>query len=142
MANIKRIAIIIFFIICGCAKKSSLERIVEGDFSLVAKGTYRGTTKFLRDGGVYIELVSRFRGEIEKKEEILSLIARKYFFVPQKMEFNFKFAALDEEKRCLILRYFARVVNHPIYAGYQIQFVYDIETKRLIKIYTSEVPLE
>lgn len=140
--NVKNLFLIFLFLIISCKKRNEFQKIHDGDFSIVDKGTYRGTTIFLRDGGEYKDVVDTFRTEIEAHEDVLPSITRKFFFVLETLIYKFKFVTLDKEKNCFILRYFARTMNHPVYAGYQIQFVFDVDTKNLIQIYTSKVPLE
>jgi hypothetical protein len=126
----------------GCSRKTLLQRIDEGDLSSVYQGRYKGTTRFLRDGAEYKETVDMIRAEIEAHEDLLLVMTGKYFPVDELMAYKFKFAMVDETQGELILRYFARLPDHPVFAGCQLQFVYDLDTKRLTKTFTSEVPLE
>ncbi len=142
-ASIRKIFILIFlFVMIVCSKVDVFKKIRDGNFDIVAKGTYRGHAIFLRQAGEYEHLVNDLRSEIEKNRDVLPMITRKFFFVPQELFYRFKLIMLDNKKNYLLLRYFARVTDHPIYAGYQIQFVFDLESKNLIAIYTAEVPLE
>jgi hypothetical protein len=136
----------IFFVVCiaatGCSRKSLLQRVDEGDLSSIYQGRYKGTTRFLRDGAEYKETVDALRREIDAHEDLLMVMTGKYFPVDELMAYTFKFALIDEAQRELILRYFARLPDHPVFAGCQLQFVYDMDTRQIIKIFTSEVPLE
>ena len=125
-----------------CSRKTILQKIDEGDLSGVYQGRYQGTTRFLRDGAEYKKTVDMIRREIEAHEDLLMVMTQKYFPVDDLMPYTFKFAMVDETQRELILRYFARLPDHPIFAGCQLQFVYDLDTRQLTKIFTSEVPLE
>ncbi len=129
-------------LVMRCRQKDMFQKIRDGDFSIVAQDTYRGHAIFLRDAGEFENAVAELRAEIEKNMDVLPVVTRKFFSVPQELHYKFKLIMFDKEKDYLILRYFARVTEHPLYAGYQIQFVIDIKTRRIIKIYTAEVPLE
>jgi hypothetical protein len=126
----------------SCKRNSELSRIRAGDFSIVCKDTYHGRLKFLGSGREYDKLVEGLRAEIEKDAMvILDIISDRFYTIPHK-EYKFKFAAFDETSDCLVLRYFARIVEHPVYAGYQIQFVFSRTPRKLLKVFSSEVPLE
>jgi len=124
-----------------CKRQDELSKIHAGDFSIVFEGKYHGRLKFLADGREYRELVNELRMYVEKDTSVLHLISDRFFAIPHR-GYQFKFAALDETSDCLVLRYFARIEEHPLYAGYQIQFVFARQSRILRKIYTSEVPLE
>ncbi len=126
----------------GCSRKTLLQRIDEGDLSSVYQGRYQGTTRFLRDGAEYKETVDKIRREIEAHEDLLKIMTEKYFPVDELMAYKFKFAMVDETQGELVLRYFARLTDHPVFAGCQLQFVYDLNARQLSEILTSEVPLE
>lgn len=133
--------VFVIFPFLSCGKHDALSSIRRGDFSIVHKDTYRGQLRFLGEGRERKELVDALRGEIEGNSEVLDLISEKFYTIAYH-PYRFKFAALDEEKNLLVLRYFARIVEHPVYAGYQIQFLFDLESRHLVRVYTSEVPLE
>jgi hypothetical protein len=126
----------------NCHEIDEFRKIRNGNFDIVSKGTYHGKAIFLREGKEYENIVLEWRAQIEKKKDVLPMITRKFFFAPEKLNYKFKFVTFDKEKNFMILRYFARQVSHPIYAGFQIQFVYDLDSKKLLRIYTAEVPLE
>ena len=125
----------------SCKRQEPLNRIRSGDFSIVYKDTYRGRVRFLGQGNEHKGLVDRLRSEIERNSDVLDLISERFYTIPY-LPYRFKFAALDEEKNHMVLRYFARIIEHPVFAGYQIQFLFDLESQRLLRVYTSEVPLE
>ena len=137
-----KIFVTVLLVILVCAKRNEFQKIRDGDFDIITKGTYHGTTIFLRQGGEHNKLITDLRTEIERNMDILPVITEKFFFVSGRLIYKFKFAALDAGKSYLILRYFARIMNHPIYAGYQIQFVFSLNKKQLMQICTAEVPLE
>jgi len=125
----------------SCTKPDALTRIRNGDFSLVHKESYRGRLIFLADGKEYLTTVEHLRGIVENNMDIFDLLSERFYPIPH-LGYRFKYAALDSENNSLVLRYFARIPEHPLYAGYQIQLVFDSGSRRLEKIYTSEVPLE
>ncbi len=122
-----------------CKQDDEFQKIREGNFDIVLKGRYEGRPIYAEP--TEEETINSLRAHIEKNLDVLQIISDKYFG-RSILFYNFKFAALDQEKNRLVLRYFARITDDPIYAGYQIQFVYDINSKRLIQIFTCEVPLE
>jgi len=131
------------FLMVVCRENNEFNKLKEGDFAIVVRGTYRGRPIYLGpDNKKYEDLINQLCSKIDKHHDVLPMITRKFFFVPEKLVYKFKFATLDKEKKRLILRYFARVVSHPVWAGYQIQFVFDTTTKKLVQIFTAEVPLE
>jgi len=140
--SIKIGVLLLLFLLIACREKDVFRNMREGDFSMVAQGTYHGHAVFLRDAGGYEDVVKELRAKIERNSDVLPLITKKFFSVSQELRYRFKLVLLDKEKNYLIVRYFARIPEHPLYAGYQIQFVCDMDARRLVKIYTAEVPLE
>ena len=137
------------FVLCAaclalsnCSRKTILQRIDDGDLSGVYQGRYQGTTRFLRDGSEYTETVDAIRAEIAAHEDLLMVMTEKYFPVDELKPYTFKFAMVDDAQAELILRYFARLPDHQVFAGCQLQFVYDLATRQIVKIFTAEVPLE
>lgn len=124
-----------------CAKDDVLSIVRKGDMSKVYRESYRRGLVFLGDGKEYAASVERLRRVIDKNMDVLDLLTERLYTEPH-LGYRFKYAALDDEKGVLVLRYFARIPEHPIYAGYQVQFVFDAESCDLLSIYTSEVPLE
>ena len=129
-------------IFIACPRKNIFEKIINDDWSIVATGRYQGKTIFLPDGGDYKTLVDQIRAEISQHKEVLPMVTTHFFPVYNNLTFKFMYGAFDEEKNYLILRYFARIYEHPVYAGFQIQFVYDVNKKNIVTIYTAEVPFE
>jgi len=132
---------LVVLLIISCRQNDVLTRVRAGDFSLVYKGTYRGDLRFLGEGREHESTVQDLRADIERDMSILDLISGEFYELPHKA-YQFKYAAIDEDRDIILLRYFARIPEHPLYAGYQIQFVFSRMPLRPLKIYTSEVPLE
>jgi hypothetical protein len=136
------VVIIICIAAVVCSPRSTLQKIEGGDLSSVVQGRYVGTTRFLRDGAEYKETVDAIRADIEAYEDLLMVMTGKYFPTDELMSYTFKFALVDDTQQELILRYFARLPDHLVFAGCQIQFVYDLKTRHITTIFVSEVPLE
>jgi hypothetical protein len=133
----------IFFILTSisCKKKDNLCLLRDGDFSIVMKGSYRGNLHFLGDGREHREAVEYLRELVETDFAVLDMISNRFYTIPH-LGYKFKYAALDMDSSMMMLRYFARIREHPVYAGYQIQFLFDAESRKLKAVYTEEVPLE
>lgn len=125
-----------------CRSVDVFERIRNDTYDHIFCGTYHGSALFTRDGGAFASLIVDFRHRVETNADVLSHIVHRSFSTSEQLVFKYKFTAHDAEKRYLILRYFARIPEHHLFAGYQIQFVFEIPTKKLIEVYTAEVPLE
>ncbi len=134
-------SIFLFVTAISCKKRDEFALLHEGDFSIVTQGSYRGHLQFLGDGREHRKTVEYLKGLVDKNSEILDLISDEFYTIPH-MGYKFKYAALDAESGTMMLRYFARIREHPVYAGYQIQFLFDAESRHLKGIYTEEVPLE
>ncbi|MBE0432743.1 hypothetical protein IBX73_04665 [candidate division WOR-3 bacterium] len=130
-------------LICSssCSRACGLRAIRSGDFSIVQRGSYRGWLTMVTEGMEQVEAAERLRAMVDKNIEVLNMISDR-FHVIEHVGYRFKYAALDVESNELVLRYFTRIVEHPLYAGYQIQLVFDGGSRRLKGVYTAEVPLE
>ncbi|MEO0106500.1 MAG: hypothetical protein ABIL70_00410 [candidate division WOR-3 bacterium] len=126
----------------SCHQRDIWSKIREGNYEIIRKGSYRGKLKYLAQPGEHEATILRFRADIEKNIALFPEITKKFFVITDELKYQYKFTWLDEEKNYLILRYFARIYNHPVYAGYQIQFVIDKKEKQIIQIFITEVPLE
>lgn len=135
------LVVLVIFPLLSCRKHDALSNIRHGDFSIVCKDTYRGQLRFVGEGKEHKGFVDALRREIERNSDVLDLISERFYTIPY-YAYRFKFAAVDERKNLMVLRYFARIIEHPVYAGYQIQFLFDLESQKLVRVYTSEVPLE
>lgn len=133
--------LLVVLLLTSCRQNDVLSRVRAGDFSLVYKGTYRGNLRFLGQGREHETTVQQLRADIEGDKSVMDLISGEFYELPHD-EYHFKYAAIDEERDIMLLRYFARIPEHALYAGYQIQFVFARTPLRLQSIYTSEVPLE
>lgn len=134
---------LVFFLtyMLSCGGGSGVSAVRAGDYCIAGRGTYRGQLEF-QGGGEHLESVEKLRAEIEQDDMIiLDMISDRFHTIPH-APYKFKFAAIDETSDRLVLRYFARIFEHPIYAGYQIQFVFVHSSGKLLRILTAEVPLE
>ncbi len=113
-----------------------------GDYTLVEEGTYRGNPRYLQHPGEYEAVVRQCRAQIEKNAGLMPRITEKFFPVDQDLLYQYKFTSIDSVSQCLILRYFARIADDHLYAGYQIQFVYALKQRDFVRVFTSRVPLE
>jgi hypothetical protein len=125
-----------------CTKRGIFQDIRRGNFDSVTKGRYAGHASYVPQPQEFERLIAQFRDEIETHIDVLSLISNHFFSTDETLSYRYKFVAHDEEKNYLIVRYFARTMNHPLYAGYQIQFVFEVHSKKLVHIYADEVALE
>jgi len=125
-----------------CQTYDPLKNLKQGDFDIVNMGKYRGTAILLRDGAQYKESIDVLRSEIERNRDLLPKITRIHYNVPEILVYKFKFAAFDSVMDEFILRYFARLYDHSTLAGYQIQFVFNADSRELVSIFTFEVGLE
>ncbi len=125
-----------------CHHSDIWHKMRQGNFEFVEKGDYRGTLIYMSHPGRYEKLVERYRHEIEKNIDLLPRITKQFFDVKEDLIFQYKFTWLDDNNKFLVLRYFAHIYKDPVYAGYQILFVYDTKLHKLIKIFISDVPLE
>jgi hypothetical protein len=125
-----------------CANIDVFERIRNDTYDQIFRGTYQGSALYVRDGGAFASLISDFRHRIETNDDVLPHIVHTVFSTSEQLDFRYKFTAHDADTEYLVLRYFARIPEHDLFAGYQIQFVFEIPTEKLIRIYTAEVPLE
>jgi hypothetical protein len=126
----------------GCGKKDLFRDIRSGDYSLVEKGSYRGTTEYIGSGDSLARTIARYRGGIEKDPDLLPKITRYCYRVPDILVFRYKMALLDRSAHALVLRYFAPIYDDHLIAGYQVFLVFDLDRDELIRACVSEVPLE
>jgi hypothetical protein len=126
----------------GCRRTDGFASIRSGDLTMVMKGTYPGTPNLPDPAGRYETLANTLRSEIEKNQDLFPKITERYFPLTNLLDYRFKYISIDESNECLVFRYFARLIGHPLYAGYQIQFVFDLKKGNLKQLYIAEVPLE
>jgi len=132
----------ILCVMITCRSVDVFEHIRNDTYDHILRGTYHGSARFIRDGGAFAPLIADFRHRVETNADVLPHIVHRVFSTSVQFAFRYKFTAHDAEKDYLILRYFARIPEHHDFAGYQIQFVFEIPTKKLVGVYTAEVPLE
>ncbi|MEO0137564.1 MAG: hypothetical protein ABIL39_07945 [candidate division WOR-3 bacterium] len=125
-----------------CSHPDIWQKIRQGNFESVERGDYRGTLIYMPHPGKYERLVERYRREIERNIDLLPWITKHFFDIKEDLIYQYKFTWLDEGHKFLVLRYFAHIYKDPIYAGYQMLFVYDTRSHKLIKICVTNVPLE
>jgi hypothetical protein len=126
----------------NCHPASFWKDLRTGDYTLVEEGTYRGFPRYMQHPGAYEAVVRRCRAQIEKNDDLMPLITGRFFTVTGELSYQYKFASIDSVSQCLIIRYFARIADNPLYAGYQIQFVYALRRRDFVRVFTSRVPLE
>ena len=129
-------------VLVTCRSVDVFEKIRNDTYDDIHQGTYHGSAVYIRDTGDFESFITDTRSRIEDNSDVLPLVTKKFFSTPESLAFRYKFTAHDVQKGLLILRYFARRPEHPLYAGYQIQFVFEAGTKKLVDVYTAEVPLE
>jgi hypothetical protein len=117
-------------------------RITANDYALAQEGTYAGHLR-IKNGDPRLEaLVRPWREEVDEHPELLRGVAEKYFSLPEPLEFHYMYIGEDSVAHRVLLRYFAYDPHPVIMAGWQVQLVFDAGTKRLLEVYTTEVPLE
>lgn len=120
-----------------------VERLHNGDYSIVKIGRYPYTTKTIRHPTDRDKLISDLREKIEENIELLPVVTKQLFPGEEsELIFKYKFTSLDESRNKLILRYFAPISSPKIIAGYQCQFVVDLKNGELEEIRMSKIPLE
>jgi len=135
-------SVMLLILLVNCRETDILRTIKNGDYSLVSKGSYKGTADYIGHGENYIPVVDRYRRLIENNINLLPKITRHHFSAPETLNFDFKMVLLDRSNNLLVLRYFAPIFHDHLIAGYQLYFVFDPGRDRLTRIYSSEVPLE
>ncbi len=126
----------------GCREDDILGDFKRGDYHIVVAGSYDGTADYIGSGSACEKTVADYRRLIEAHIAVLSDITRHDFPGPAPLRFEFKMALWDRIRNYLVLRYYAPLAHDTIYAGYQLFFVCEVERKGLVRIYSSEVPLE
>jgi hypothetical protein len=132
-------------LLAGCLPRTPqwIQRLQSGDYSIVEIGHYPNTTHMITSPSIYDNEITKFKKVIDKHSKIMQNTA-KHFFENEIRELNFKyrFASLDRKANVLIIRYFAQLPYPYILAGYEEQFIVDLETHKVTKIFVREVPLE
>jgi len=107
----------------------------------VVEGHHPGGWQPLYSPSGYDSLVTHLRSTIESDTDSLVRIASRFYSLEPGLEFSFSYAATIDN-HYLLLRYFGSIPNPQIFAGYSLQFIFDIDRQRLIKIFVERVPLE
>ena len=140
--RITRFIFIFIFAIMTCRSINELQKIRDGNFALVTKGKYQGRLNYLNPSNEYEKVIETLVETIHKNGDVFPLITHHCFTVAESLSYKFMHCSVDQEKNVLVLRYLARTTDNPLYAGYQIQFVFDIDSKTLVQTFMAQVPLE
>jgi hypothetical protein len=132
----------ILFAFGDCHERDLLQNLREGDYHLVVMGRYDGSAEFIASDKRSAKTVNTYRRFIEKDPRLLASITRRHFVVTEILNFQYMMVLLDKNQNRLVLRYYAPMPHDRLYAGYQLFFEFDLARKHLVKIYSSEVPLE
>jgi len=131
--------------LAGCFHSAPqwIQKLRSGNYSIVEIGRYPYTTHMVSSPSIYDKQINKLKKVIDKNSKIMENIA-KHFFENERRELNFKyrFTSLNRRANVLIIRYFAQLPHPHIIAGYEVQFIVDIETHKVTKIFVREVPLE
>jgi len=139
------LALLVVILLAGCFHRTPqwIQKLKSDDYSIVEIGRYPHTTHMISSPSIYDNEINKFKKIIDKYPKIMENMA-KHFFENERRELNFKyrFTSLDIRTNVLIIRYFAQLPHPHIIAGYEAQFIVDIETHKVTKIFVREVPLE
>ncbi len=131
---------------CLASEVDWLGKLETGDYSSVKVGRYPHRTEILKPTNEHQATVSRLREVIELDPELMNRMAEHFYPGGEgglaNLSFRFQFPGIDEENERLILRYFGPIPDPFIYAGYQVQFVFELPPRCLEKIYIEQLPLE
>ena len=128
--------------LAACATSGIIAKVAQDNYALVQEGHYSGSVRVKNDDSTLQKLVQPWRHEIEANPEFMRGIAEKYFSMPIESRFGYMYTGEDSAARRVLLRYFAYDPHPIVYAGWQIQFVFDRPAKKLVSVYAVEVPLE
>jgi len=134
MKTLLRAFMLIFFLVLSChedIKKS----ITADDFRIVMPGKYPGFTVPYHE----TELTKGLRKALD--QDILNLIAQRVYPESGDLEYRYMSTRFDEKSQNLIIRYFGKIKEDSVLAGYQIQFVFK-NKKDLFLVCVAPVPLE
>ena len=135
-------ALIPLVLVLACGSHSLVRSVSADDFALVSEGRYQGTVRVMNGDPQLKQLAQSWRGQIEADPVFLRDIAGRFFSLPDTTEFRFMYVGEDSVARRVILRYFGFAPKPFIIAGWQVQFVFEEQSRRLRAVYTLEVPLE
>jgi hypothetical protein len=121
----------------GCVREPQwVSSIKNDDYEIVKVGHYPHATLQIRYGP---DEFGDLRGKIEESSGLFAEVVHHFYpDEANEMDFRYKYAAIHNEQT--VLRYFARVPESDMYAGYSLQFVIVNETVE--EIYLFKTPLE
>jgi hypothetical protein len=133
-----------FFTVIGCTGEVKwVEKIEEGDFSIIKRGRYHQAGSKINSPSEYDKIIQETREVIEEYEGFMGIIKDKFFpDIQGKLKFQYDFSSLGGNKEKVILRYIGKIPKPQIYYGVSIQFGVDLRSKEVVIIYTTLIPLE
>jgi len=126
----------------ACTPQNLVRTVSAADYALVQEGRYQGSVRVMNNDPRLKQLAEGWRRQIEADPAFLCGIADRFFSLPDTTGFRFMYVGRDSAARRIILRYFAFAPKPFIIAGWQVQFVFDGQSRRLKAVYALEVPLE
>lgn len=126
----------------ACGSHNLVRSVSADDFALVREGRYQGSVRVMNGDPQLKQLAQSWRGQIEADPVFLRDVADRFLSLPDTTEFRFMYVGEDSVARRVILRYFGFAPKPFIIAGWQVQFVFDLNGRGLKAVYTEEVPLE
>lgn len=130
----------LLLMLAGCAMNLAT-RLAADDFAVVRLGRYPGDVHIMNGNPRLERLVAPWRAELESNPDLLHRAAGKYFSMPREPEFHYMSVGEDSTTGRVLLRYFAYAPKPVVYAGWQLQFVFD-SRGRLLDVFAAELPLE
>jgi hypothetical protein len=135
----RRTLLVVFLTMACASPRDPFAQLEAGDYSIVEEGRYPFTTKTLREP----DTLEQFHQRIEANLSLLEEMAHSLFpDETHRLFFKYKFTSVDVARDRLIVRYFAQIPYPEIFAGYQCQFVFNLETGVLEEVFLSKIPLE
>jgi hypothetical protein len=138
MMNVHRFAWIgLIIVAAGCVREQQwVSSIKNDDYEMVKIGHYpHATTQIRYKSDEFADL----REEIEEFGSLFAEVVQHFYpDEANEMDFKYKYASIHDER--IILRYFARVPESNMYAGYSLQFVTINDVVK--EIYLFKTPLE
>lgn len=120
----------------GCHE--GIKRVItKDDFAVVRPGRYPGYTIPFGES----EIMKGWKSRFDDDQQLLNLVVQRVYPLLGDLHYRYTSTRFDRENNRTVVRYFGRVVDDPVIAGYQIQFVFDAKNK-LIMVCVSSVPLE
>lgn len=140
--------VLLFPVLLGClaSRFDWLKALEAGDYSSVEAGRYPHRTEILASASEHGKAVDELRKAIGRDPKTMNRIAEHFF--PQgegdlsNLRFRWQFAGTDDQNSRLVLRYFAAIQQPFIFAGYQVQFVFQLPGQTFEKVYIDQLPLE